>query len=42
LLKEDGVVGVTANPTIFEKSISAGHAYDDQMNQLIKDGKNTD
>jgi transaldolase len=42
LLKENGVVGVTANPTIFEKSISAGHAYDDQMNQLIKDGKNTD
>jgi transaldolase len=41
LLVEDGVVGVTANPTIFEKSISAGHAYDEQMNQLIKEGKNT-
>ncbi len=41
LLDEDGVVGVTANPTIFEKSISAGHAYDEQMNQLIKEGKNT-
>lgn len=41
LLDEDGIVGVTANPTIFEKSISAGHAYDEQMNQLIKAGKST-
>ena len=41
MLDEDGIVGVTANPTIFEKSISAGHAYDEQMNQLISDGKNT-
>ncbi|GCF07059.1 transaldolase [Dictyobacter arantiisoli] len=41
LLDEDGVVGVTANPTIFEKSISAGHAYDDQISQLIREGKNT-
>ena len=36
-----GIVGVTANPTIFEKSISAGHAYDEQMTQLIKEGKST-
>ncbi len=41
LLAEDGVVGVTANPTIFEKSISTGHAYDEQINQLINEGKNT-
>src|SRR6059058_327146 len=41
MLDEDGVVGVTANPTIFEKSISSGHAYDEQMNQLIKEGKDT-
>ncbi|GCE20218.1 transaldolase [Dictyobacter kobayashii] len=41
MLAEDGVVGVTANPTIFEKSISAGHAYDDQITQLIKEGKDT-
>ncbi|HVB75925.1 MAG TPA: transaldolase [Ktedonobacteraceae bacterium] len=41
MLDEDGVVGVTANPTIFQKSISQGHAYDDQMTQLIRDGKNT-
>ncbi|TMC98138.1 MAG: transaldolase, partial [Chloroflexi bacterium] len=28
-------------PTIFEKSISSGHAYDEQINQLIKEGKST-
>jgi transaldolase len=41
MLDEDGIVGVTANPTIFEKSISAGHAYDEQMKQLISEGKST-
>src|SRR5258708_16722874 len=41
LLNEDGISGVTANPTIFEKSISSGHAYDEQMNELIKAGKST-
>src|SRR6266516_51014 len=41
LLDEDGVLGVTANPTIFEKSISQGHAYDEQISQLISAGKST-
>ncbi|HLX39605.1 MAG TPA: transaldolase [Ktedonobacteraceae bacterium] len=41
MLVEDAITGVTANPTIFEKSISSGHAYDEQMNQLIADGKST-
>lgn len=41
MLDEDGIVGVTANPTIFEKSISSGHAYDEQISQLIREGKNT-
>ena len=41
LLDEDGIVGVTANPTIFEKSISGGHAYDEQMKRLISEGKST-
>jgi transaldolase len=41
LLEQDGVVGVTANPTIFQKSISHGEAYDEQMTQLIKEGKST-
>jgi transaldolase len=39
LLDEDGIVGVTANPTIFEKSISSGQAYDEQIKQLISEGK---
>ena len=41
LLEEDGVVGVTANPTIFQKSISQGTAYDEQLNQLISQRKST-
>ncbi|HWZ17551.1 MAG TPA: transaldolase family protein, partial [Ktedonobacteraceae bacterium] len=27
LVDEDGIVGVTSNPTIFQKSISHGSAY---------------
>jgi transaldolase len=41
MLDEDGVVGVTANPTIFEKSISAGNAYDQQVSLFVQQGKNT-
>jgi transaldolase len=41
MLEEDGIVGVTANPTIFDKSISSGHAYDEQMAQLVEEGKTT-
>lgn len=41
MLDEYGILGVTANPTIFEKSISSGHAYDEQITQLIKEGKTT-
>ncbi len=41
MIKEDGILGVTANPTIFEKSISAGHAYDEQIADLIKAKKST-
>jgi transaldolase len=41
MLDEDGIVGVTANPTIFEKSISAGNAYDQQITELVKEGKSS-
>jgi len=41
MLEEDGIQGVTANPTIFQKSISSGHAYDEQIQQLISQGKST-
>jgi transaldolase len=30
-VQEDAVVGVTSNPTIFEKALSRGHAYDAQL-----------
>src|SRR5215467_7080399 len=41
LVDEDGIVGVTSNPTIFQKSISHGDAYDEQITQLIREGKST-
>ena len=31
MMRDDAVVGVTSNPTIFHKAISAGHAYDEQL-----------
>jgi transaldolase len=30
-IDEDAVVGVTSNPTIFERALSRGHAYDAQL-----------
>src|SRR3954463_4136349 len=33
-LVEQGVVGVTSNPTIFQGAIAEGDAYDDQIRQL--------
>jgi transaldolase len=33
-----GVRGVTSNPTIFQKAISAGDAYDEQFRSLLKQG----
>src|SRR5438309_2218568 len=30
------VTGVTSNPTIFQKAISQGNAYDDQMRDLLE------
>ena len=41
VLNENGIVGVTSNPTIFGKSISTGHAYDEQITQLLNEGKDT-
>jgi len=35
LVKEDAVVGVTTNPTIFQKAIAEGEAYDEQMKDLL-------
>jgi transaldolase len=35
MMEEDAVVGVTSNPTIFQKAISQGEAYDEQMKELL-------
>jgi transaldolase len=35
-MREDAVVGVTSNPTIFQKAISAGDAYDDQLREVLE------
>jgi transaldolase len=35
MMKEDAVVGVTSNPTIFQKAISQGNAYDEQLKELL-------
>src|ERR671926_214135 len=42
MMREDAVVGVTSNPTIFQKAMAAGDAYDDQMREVLEsetDGK---
>src|SRR5919198_3859599 len=35
MLEEDAVVGVTSNPTIFQKAMAAGEAYDDQLREVL-------
>jgi transaldolase len=35
LVEEDGIHGVTSNPTIFDKAIAAGIAYDDALRLLL-------
>src|SRR4029453_4922710 len=35
LMEEDAVVGVTSNPTIFEKALSAGDWYCDQLREIL-------
>jgi transaldolase len=35
-MHDDAVVGVTSNPTIFQKAISAGNAYDEQLREVLE------
>jgi len=35
-LIEDGIVGVTSNPTIFQGAIADGGAYDEQLREVLK------
>jgi transaldolase len=36
MMEEDAVTGVTSNPTIFQKAISEGSAYDEQLRDLVE------
>jgi transaldolase len=37
MMDEDAVTGVTSNPTIFQKAISHGEAYDEQLKELLEE-----
>src|SRR4026208_528446 len=38
MMEEDAVVGVTSNPTIFQKAIAEGDAYDAQLKEILDGG----
>jgi transaldolase len=37
LIDEDAVVGVTSNPTIFQKALATGEWYDEQMREILRE-----
>ncbi len=39
LIDEDGLSGLTSNPTIFMKAITGGKEYDEQIRMLVEQGK---
>jgi transaldolase len=39
LMKDDAVVGVTSNPTIFQKALSQGQRYDAQLKEILEAGE---
>jgi transaldolase len=40
LIEEDSVVGATSNPTIFQKAMASGNAYDEQLQKETGRGSN--
>jgi transaldolase/glucose-6-phosphate isomerase len=38
MIEEDAVVGMTSNPTIFEKAIGGSSDYDDALRGLVEAG----
>ena len=42
LVEEDGLRGVTSNPTIFEKAITESDAYDEEFAQTVKESESFD
>jgi transaldolase len=39
LIREDGLAGMTSNPTIFQKAIAETELYDDDVRRLASEGK---
>src|SRR5690348_5219581 len=37
-IDEDGLLGITSNPSIFEKAIAGSNDYDDQIEELVNEG----
>jgi transaldolase len=37
LMRDDAVVGVTSNPTIFQKALSEAHWYDAQLREVVRE-----
>jgi transaldolase len=37
MIRDDAVVGVTSNPTIFQKAMAEGSDYDDQLREVLAD-----
>ncbi len=42
LIADDSVTGLTSNPTIFEKAMGEGSAYDDAIGQMAREGRSTE
>src|SRR6202011_4180610 len=41
-LRDEGISGVTSNPTIFEKAVSGSSDYDEALVHLVGQGKQPD
>ncbi len=41
MIREDGLTGMTSNPTIFQKAIADSELYDEDMRRLAGEGKDT-
>jgi transaldolase len=41
LIEEDGLRGMTSNPSIFEKAIGDSHDYDADIQAMVREGKGT-
>jgi transaldolase len=39
LIEEDGLRGITSNPSIFEKAIAGSHDYDEDIRLMVLEGK---